>query len=141
MADGEKRILVVDDDDAIRALLLTVLRRRGFKVDIAHDGSEAIERCQQCRYALVLLDLMMPVKSGYEVLEHLTQLADRPLVIVLTAGPAPKQLNPEVVAGTLRKPFDLDLLLDAIRGCLGSVSDAVQGEECPAADSDAPDQS
>jgi len=138
---GEKRILVVDDDDAIRALLLTVLRRRGYKVDTARDGSEAIERCQHCRYALVLLDLMMPVKSGYDVLDHFAQLSDRPLVIVLTAGPVPKQLNPDVVAGTLRKPFDLDLLLDTMRGCLGAVAEAAQDEDCPAADSDAPDGS
>lgn len=138
---GEKRILVVDDDDAIRALLLTVLRRRGYQVDMARDGSEAIERCQRFRYALILLDLMMPVKSGYDVLDHLGKLSDRPLVIVLTAGSVPKQLNPDVVAGTLRKPFDLDLLLDTIRGCLGPVAEANQGEDSPAADDDAPDQS
>jgi CheY-like chemotaxis protein len=141
LSDGEKRILVVDDDDAIRALLLTVLRRRGYKVDTAHDGSEAIERSQECRYALILLDLMMPVKSGYDVLDYLEQLPDRPLVIVLTAGPVPKQLNADVVAGTLRKPFDLDLLLDTMRGCLSAVEDKAQGDGCPTADSDAPDQS
>lgn len=136
MADGEKRILVVDDDDAIRALLLTVLRRRGFKVDTARNGSEAIARCVRCRYALVLLDLMMPVMSGYEVLDHVAGLKDRPLVIVLTAGTPPKQLDADLVAGSLRKPFDIELLVDTMRGCLVNVPERPQPPECPAPESE-----
>lgn len=134
--DAEKRILVVDDDDAIRALLLTVLRRRGFRVDTARNGAEAVQRCLHCRYALVLLDLMMPVMGGYDALEQLSRLADRPLVIVLTAGALPKQLDPEVVAGTLRKPFDIELLVDTMRGCLANLTDIKQPEGCPSPESD-----
>lgn len=141
MGDGEKRILVVDDDDAIRALLLTVLRRRGFKVDTVRNGSEAIQRCVRCRYALVLLDVMMPVMSGYEVLDHLSRMADRPLAIVLTAGFLPRQLDAEIVAATLRKPFDIDLLVDTIRGCLANVAERIQPADCPAAESEPLDQS
>lgn len=118
MTEGEKRILVVDDDDAIRALLMTVLRRRGFQVDAARNGAEAVERWNQIRYALLLLDLMMPVMSGYEVLEKVGELQDRPIVIVLTAGILGRQLDPEIVAATLRKPFDIELLVETIRGCL-----------------------
>jgi CheY-like chemotaxis protein len=140
MGDGEKRILVVDDEDAIRALLLTVLRRRGYKVDTARNGTEAIQRCVRCRYVLVLLDLMMPVMSGYEVLGHLARMEDRPLVIVLTAGLLPKQLDPEIVAGTLRKPFDIDLLVDTIAGCLANLAGRMQPADCPAAESEPLDQ-
>lgn len=141
MRDGEKRILVVDDDDAIRALLLTALRRRGFKVDTVRNGSGAIQRCVRCRYALVLLDMMMPVMSGYEVLDHLSRMADRPLVVVLTAGILPRQLDADIVAATLRKPFDIDLLIDTIRGCLANVAERVQPADCPAAESEPLDQS
>jgi CheY-like chemotaxis protein len=136
MADNEKRILVVDDDDAIRALLMTVLRRRGLTVDSARNGSEAIERCMRCRYALVLLDLMMPVMSGYDVLAQLSQMAERPVIVVLTAGALPRQLDSQIVAGTLRKPFDIELLVDTVRGCLSNVGDITQRGDCPAADSD-----
>ena len=73
----EKRILVVEDDDAIRALLFTVLRRRGFKVDTAPNRAHGLERFNDCVYSLVLLDLMMPVMSGYEFLERLEKMNTR----------------------------------------------------------------
>lgn len=87
MQKDEKRILAVDDDDAIRALLLTILGRRGFTVDTARNGAEALERLGQCSYVLILLDLMMPIASGYEVLDYLAKqdAGARPMVIVLTA--------------------------------------------------------
>ena len=84
----EKRILIVDDDDPIRALLMTVLRRRGFHADCARNGVEALQLLAACRYSLVVLDLMMPRMNGYEVLDHIGKMppATRPLVLVLTAG-------------------------------------------------------
>jgi CheY-like chemotaxis protein len=136
----EKRLLVVDDDDAIRALLFTVLRRRGLKVDTARNGIEATERCARCRYAVMLLDLMMPQMSGYEVLERLERMPpdQRPFVIVLTAGNEPRQLNPDIVAGTVRKPFDIELLLDTVLACMTTLRTVEQNDDCPAADSDVP---
>lgn len=135
MGEGEKRVLVVDDEPAIRALLLTILKRRGFQVDTAANGSEAIDRCMRCRYAVVLLDLMMPVMSGWDFLTQIESLKERPLVIVLTAGSLPRQLNPAVVAGTLRKPFDMELLVDTVNSCLSITADNRQKEGCPPADS------
>ena len=117
LADGEKKILVVDDDDAIRTLLLTVLRRRGYTVDAASNGEEAIDCCMRNGYAVVLLDLMMPVVSGYDVLDRLADLPNRPAVIVATAGISNRPLNATLVAATVRKPFNIDLLLDTVRGC------------------------
>lgn len=119
----EYRILIVDDDDAIRALLMTVLRRRGIDADDAHNGAVAIEKLQSSRYSLVLLDLMMPRVSGYEVLEYLATIpADlRPLALVLTAGLEPRPIDSSLVIGTLHKPFDVDLLLDTITGCLSTI--------------------
>jgi CheY-like chemotaxis protein len=134
----EKRLLVVDDDDAIRALLFTVLRRRGLKVDTARNGIEATERCARCRYAVMLLDLMMPRMSGYEVLERLEAMPpeQRPFVIVLTAGTEPRQLNPEIVAGTVRKPFDIELLLDTVLACMTTLRALEQADDCPPAESE-----
>ena len=135
----EKRILVVEDDDAIRALVFTVLRRRGFKVDTASNGARGLERFTQCVYSLVLLDLMMPVMNGYDFLDRLAamNLRRHPLVLVLTAGAAPRNLDPKIVAGALRKPFDIDLLVETVVACLSAQGDAAQIGDCPAADSDA----
>jgi CheY-like chemotaxis protein len=117
---SEKRILVVDDDDAIRALLSTVLRRRGLRVDVARNGRDAVEMLAETRYALVLLDLMMPLMSGYQVLEHIADesLSDRPYVLVLTAGLEPRRFDTSFVVGTIQKPFDVELLVDTVLGCL-----------------------
>lgn len=137
MAEQERRVLVIDDDEAIRTLLFTVLRRRGFAVDRAKNGEEAIEAMKRCRYAVALVDLMMPVKNGWEVLDWLStrQKEDRPLAIVLTAGTASRAMSPDVVAGTVRKPFDVELLLDMVRACAGA-QDVVQRHECPPPQSD-----
>lgn len=118
--EREQRILVVDDDDAIRVLIRTLVRRRGFPVDDARNGLEALEQIQARRYALVVLDLMMPLMSGYELLEYLSRLPvdERPFVLVLTAGLEPRVQHTELVVGTIHKPFDLNLLVDTIIACL-----------------------
>jgi CheY-like chemotaxis protein len=116
----EKRILVVDDDDAIRALLVTVLKRRGLRVDTARNGRDAVDKLSECRYSLVLLDLMMPLMSGYQVLEYIADesLSTRPLVLVLTAGLEPRGFDSSFVVGTIHKPFDVELLVDTVIGCI-----------------------
>ena len=101
---------------------MTVLRRRGLHADAARNGVEALEKLAVRRYEVMLLDLMMPHMNGYEVLEHLAAQppGHRPLVIVLTAGLEPRPLDTRLVIGTLHKPFDVELLLDTVIGCMGS---------------------
>ena len=133
MHPNEKRILIVDDDDAIRSLLSTILSRRGFPVDTARNGVEALARLHVCNYSALLLDLMMPLKNGYEVLDELkkTEAGRRPVVFVLTAGTHIRQLDPEVVAGSIHKPFDMDILLDMISACVTVLSPRPQLPDCP----------
>lgn len=136
---NEKRVLVVDDDNAIRALLFTVLRRRGYKVDAVRNGAEALQNCARCRYSLILLDLMMPQMSGYEFLEVIGRdwsAGERPVVLVLTAGTEPRNLDPKLVAGSVRKPFDVELLLDTVAACLSTREPHLQLENCPEPDSE-----
>lgn len=116
------RILIVDDDDAIRALLVTVLRRRGLQADTARHGVDALDKLGAHRYDVMLLDLMMPHMNGYQVLEQLAALppAARPLVLVLTAGLEPRPLDTNVVIGMMHKPFDVELIVDTVVGCIGA---------------------
>jgi DNA-binding response OmpR family regulator len=138
MLRDEKRVLVVDDDDAIRALLFTILRRRGFQVDVARNGVDALEHCSRCRYAVVVLDLMMPLMSGWAVLDRLAQAPSdtRPVVLVLTAGLEARHFDSSLVAATIRKPFDIDLIVEAVTGCINSRAVSDQLDECPPADSE-----
>jgi DNA-binding response OmpR family regulator len=140
MPSDEKRILIVDDDEAIRGLLCTVLSRRGFAVDTARNGIEALARLRACTYATMLLDLMMPLKSGYDVLNELkaTEKERRPIVFVLTAGTSIRDLDPEVVVGTIRKPFDLEVLMDIVTACVMALTPRPQLPDCPPAESVVP---
>jgi CheY-like chemotaxis protein len=97
-----------------------------------------MEHLKHCVYCVILLDLMMPVMSGYDFLADLERRKDeqRPLVIVLTAGAPPRDLNPDVVAGTIRKPFDIEMLVDTVAACLSSLHETTQIESCPVADSE-----
>jgi DNA-binding response OmpR family regulator len=137
MPTNEKRILIVDDDDAIRALLFTILRRRGFAVDGARNGEEALTRLRKCAYSVMLLDLMMPMKSGWDVMDELknTPADCRPVVIVLTAGNDPRDLDPALVAGSIRKPFEMDLLVETVMACIKALTPRPQLPGCPPADS------
>jgi two-component system, OmpR family, alkaline phosphatase synthesis response regulator PhoP len=127
----DKRILVVDDDDAIRLLLKTVLRRRGFTVDTARNGFEALERMGTARYALILLDVMMPVMSGYDLLERLRDRAapGRPRVLLLSAGNDLRSFDADLVVGSMHKPFDIELLVGTVVGCLSGVSEYGDADE------------
>jgi len=137
MPTNEKRVLIVDDDDAIRALLFTILRRRRFAVDVARNGVEALARLRGCQYAVVLLDLMMPLKSGWEVLDELEKLPvnTRPVVIVLTAGNEPRNLDPKLVAASISKPFDVEMLMETVMACTNALTERPQLPDCPPADS------
>lgn len=139
MEKTEKRVLVVDDDNAIRALLFAVLRRRGYKVDVARNGAEALQRCTLCHYSVILCDLMMPLMTGYEFIEAIDREFDgreKPVVIVLTAGNEPRNLNPKIVAGSVRKPFDVEMLLETVAACLSAREGHIQPQTCPEAESD-----
>ena len=108
-----RRVLVVDDDAAIRLLLRTYLTRSGLIVEVASDGADAIRKLQTCSYDAVITDLMMPNVDGLGVVafmeEEQPQLLRR--TVVLTAYPqlaTDRQLNSKVTV--LSKPFDLNNL-------------------------------
>lgn len=118
-----QRILVVDDDDAIRTMVERVLRRERYQVESARDGFEAIEKLSKNDYTTVLLDLMMPRVDGHGVLRYLQQErpAPPPRVIVMTANiaGAAESASASPVFRVLSKPFDIRQLVDHVRECLG----------------------
>jgi DNA-binding response OmpR family regulator len=108
------KVLVVDDDVAIRTLVTRVFARRGDKVQSAVDGEAAIDCLKHHVFDLVVLDLMMPRTDGFGVLTYLGTLdGARPKIIVMTAAvPGLVDKVPsELVVGVLGKPFDLQSLV------------------------------
>jgi CheY-like chemotaxis protein len=116
-------VLVVDDDSSIRKLLSAVLRREGYRVVEARNGREALTEMSTGNIDLIIMDLVMPEVSGWQVLEE--RIADPALlripVIVVSASNTVK-----AVAGVLdrqgfaviSKPFDLHVLLETVTACL-----------------------
>lgn len=119
--ESKKRILVVDDDDAIRAMVERVLRREQFDVESARDGFEAIQKLSENDYATILLDLMMPRVDGHGVIRFLEneQNTAKPRVIVMTANlqGASETASAKPVFRVLPKPFDIAQLISHVREC------------------------
>jgi len=126
----DERVLVADDDFSIRRLVCTIVKREGLQADCVSDGAEAIEMLQENEYAVVLLDLMMPRVDGFAVIDYLRDHppAEKPVVLVITAYADQqfRQVDPNIVAGVLRKPFEVADLGTLIRLCATGFDERAQ---------------
>jgi len=121
--DGSgRKILVIDDDLAIRVLLQAVLRRMRFEVELAEDGAVGLEKLtSNGSFDLVLLDLMMPRLNGYEFIDAINQRdGERPHIVVFTAAGrrGVDKIPSHAICNSILKPFDLDKFIDIIAECL-----------------------
>jgi DNA-binding response OmpR family regulator len=106
------RILLVDDDPTVRDSLNDVLVAEGYFVVPAENGQQALDLANQSPLDLVLLDLNMPVKNGWDTFEQLTR--EHPLIPIIIATARPNQLFTALGAGAgalLEKPMDIPTLL------------------------------
>lgn len=133
-----RRILVIDDDLAIRVLLQAVLRRLGFEVALAEDGEAGLDVLRRETFDLILLDLMMPKVNGYEFIERTRSLeGGKQHVIVFTAAGqrGVARIPPNSVCDAILKPFDLEKFLGLIERCIHGHEDAGETEPSTGADS------
>jgi CheY-like chemotaxis protein len=123
-------VLVVEDDETIRTLLIESLRHHSFRVDGARDGVEALHQIITNRYAVMILDVMMPKMSGVDLLDSLDALTSDPSVQPIENPPAvlvitgmdysalPDDLIarrcPRMVHGVFRKPLDIEYLASCV---------------------------
>ena len=117
----EKKVLIVEDDAAIRAFLATLLSHSGYTCDFSPDGDDAVHRLRNAEYDAILLDLMLPGQFGFDIIRFLN--AERPTmsprVIVLTAASHAtlRDFDESQVHAVMRKPFDIHQLLTNVRAC------------------------
>lgn len=111
------KVLLVDDDPSVVSALSGVLQSEGYDVTQAFDGHAALEHFHAIGgAAIVLLDLNMPVKGGWDTFERLTAINPLLPVIVITARPDQYPLADAAgVAALMEKPLDLPLLLETMR--------------------------
>lgn len=122
------QILVVDDEADISEALRALLELEGYQVDVAADGGECLRYLRARRPDLIMLDLMMPVLNGFQVLEAMQADGWRELpVIVMSAARPPQPFTHGNVRAFLTKPFDLQSLLDSVEQALRSLPAAARG--------------
>lgn len=122
---GRRRILIVDDEEVVRELLVDVLEDGRHQIDTACDGLEGLHKIESGEYDLVILDLKMPDISGQQMYEELSRR--RPELVPRTLFITADTVTPEVEAflrrarrPCLTKPFAIDKILQAVRGILES---------------------
>lgn len=118
-----KKILIADDEPNIVAAIEFLLQQSGYEVHIARNGEEALELVEACVPDLVLLDVMMPKKSGYEVCTRIRERADwrHIKVVMLSAKGRETEVNKGLSMGAdlyVTKPFSTRELMAKIKGLL-----------------------
>jgi DNA-binding response OmpR family regulator len=118
---SKKRVLIVEDDPAVRQIVRVLLERDGVEVDVAEDGERATTLLATRQYAAVLLDLLMPRLDGVGVIHFMKEHSlDTPVVVVTAVHDSP-DLDPELVRVVLQKPFEARELRKVVNAVLERV--------------------
>ena len=123
MTSNKYSLLVVDDNEMNRDLFTRRLERQGYQVTVAVDGLQALEKLHQADFDLVLLDIMLPVMNGYQVLEHLKadeSLSQVPVIIATSLDEADGKARCMALGADdyLTKPINPGMLKSRISDCL-----------------------
>jgi DNA-binding response OmpR family regulator len=120
MPNGSARILLVDDEQSIQTLLSYPLRKDGYHVTSAQDGSEALQRFTEARFDLVILDLMLPKLDGVEVCRRLRSRSQVPIIMLTAKGSeTDKVAGLEVGADDyITKPFSMREFRSRVKAAL-----------------------
>ncbi len=123
------RILVIDDEVAIRGMLRDMLEGEGHLIVEAPDGAVAMKRWREHQdqpFDLIITDILMPEKDGLEVIREIRRLSPQTKVIAISGGSPQVHIRFLDIANclgayrTIEKPFALNTLLDAVNGALGA---------------------
>jgi CheY-like chemotaxis protein len=116
------RVLIVDDDSNIRRMMIAALKREGYSFFEATNGAEALDIMRREHPNVVVLDLMMPIVSGWDVLKERSNNPDLlsiPIIIIsANRGPELATAVDKGICAFLPKPFDIGALSALVRSCL-----------------------
>ena len=119
---ASRRVLLVDDDAEIIESMKAVLESRGYEILVARDGNQGLLLAERERPDLVILDMMMPKRSGFLVLEKLRRSHPFPVrVVMITANEGSRHKAYAEMLGVddyIRKPFSMDRLLESVERLL-----------------------
>jgi CheY-like chemotaxis protein len=136
MMNSEPRVLVVEDNDALRVLLFTILRYQPLSVDTAATAEEALEKVSNCDYALFVVDVDMPDGQAF-ITTFRDERPDATTFILAVRDPnGEAYLDSARVNAVLNKPLEIDTLADLVRECAIVVPPPDDPLPCPPSESD-----
>jgi DNA-binding response OmpR family regulator len=135
---NEARVLIIEDNDALRVMLFTVLRHQPLDVDTAATADEALAKVSQCDYALILMDANLPNDASLDFVRRFRE--QRPeatsFIIAVRDPNIDVAIDPGVVSAILNKPLEVDTLAEVVRECALVVPPPADPLPCPPSESD-----
>jgi DNA-binding response OmpR family regulator len=134
----ETRVLVIEDNDALRVMLFTVLRHQPLAVDTAANLRDAMEKVRSCDYALILIDMDLAGEDAGEFLTTFREERPGATTFVIAVRDPRKDvfIDPEIVSAIVNKPLEIDTMAEVVRECALVVPPPEDPLGCPPSESD-----
>jgi two-component system response regulator PilR (NtrC family) len=115
----QPRVLIVEDNDAIRVMLFTILRHQPLLVDTASTVEEALEHVSECDYALIITDMDLPDRGAERFLREFEARRPEATSFVIAVRDPRKQvaLDSNFIAAVISKPIEIDTMAEVVREC------------------------
>jgi len=115
---GKKRILIVDDDKAVRSLLAAVLKTANYEIDVAVNGVDAIDHIDGITYDLIITDYLMPEMDGLELTRRVKSIYPAIPILIITGTESARDLLKSEATACFSKPFNIFDLLGFVKNIL-----------------------
>ena len=134
----EPRVLIVESNEALRVLLLTILRHQPLAVDTATSAEAALQRVSNCDYALILVDVDLPDEEGVHFIRTFREQHPEATSFIMAVRDPKNEvfLDPSLVSAVLNKPLEIDTLAEVVRECAYVVPPPEDPLPCPPSESE-----
>lgn len=138
MPANDARVLIIEDNDALRVMLYTVLRHQPLGVDTATNGAEAMEKIRTCDYALIVIDMQLPDDDAAEFLRSFREFRPETTTFVLAVKDPRVEMTVEadLVNAVVNKPLEIDTLAELVRECALVIPQPEDPIPCPPSESE-----
>jgi DNA-binding response OmpR family regulator len=136
--DNNPRVLIIEDQDLLRAMLFSILRHQPLAVDTATNVESALERVTSCDYALILIDMDIARGDAESFLRRFREERPQATTFVIAVRDTKNNsfVDPNIVSAVLTKPLEIDTLAEVVRECAIVVPPPEDPLPCPPSESD-----
>ena len=134
----QARVLIIEDNDALRVMMFTILRHQPLGVDTAQNAADALDKVGVCDYALIVLDMDLAAGGSHSFLESFRLERPEATTFILAVRDPARELivEPELVSAIMNKPIEIDTLAEVVRECALVVPPPEDPLTCPPSDSE-----